>query len=245
MSYHKDKDAYTRGVGAIAAIDHSRMRQRQRQRVAMRSAAHDAKMGRVAMFGGLGMVDVNHLTGHVRAGTTTTMEGGSWTNPAGGAPVMTSGIVGSSGGGIVNVGGRATPPVRVTMAGATRSGGGVDYAQPKASGPGLASGGPDVSGPTTPTGGSGATTLTDPPLPTSTASGGAGGGISSGGAWVDPTVPPADTSTITATDDTGALLTADTSILGKLANLSMGTKVVLGAAVAGGIYYAFFRKKRR
>lgn len=61
MSYHRDKDAPTRGVGAIAAADMvSRARQVQRRQVAIATSARDRQMAAVAN-GALGLVSTAAL----------------------------------------------------------------------------------------------------------------------------------------------------------------------------------------
>lgn len=75
MSYARDRDWRTRGVGAIASADGSPQRRMQRQQMARMSAARDRAMVKIAR-GGLGLVAIDPSQGptyDVSGGTGYTM----------------------------------------------------------------------------------------------------------------------------------------------------------------------------
>lgn len=69
MSYERDKDRMTRGVGAIAAADHSQARARHRAAVARGTQRRDRAMADISR-GALGRVDLREGAKREGGGTT-------------------------------------------------------------------------------------------------------------------------------------------------------------------------------
>jgi len=111
MSYGRDRDAHHRGVGAVAAADHLRMRARKRKRMSRATRARDAQLagltygrtGGLAGFGHLESLGAIKLS-NVGVRTQTVVRGGLpdappgvTTNPYGGAGARLGNRIGTMG----------------------------------------------------------------------------------------------------------------------------------------------------
>lgn len=108
MSYTRDPDHYTRGVGAIASADRSSARARMRGLVARQTAARDRKLARLASAGPRGgALGLGRMTSE-QSGD----EGGGQGGPGGGGAGGGGGTGGGRGVKLVRIPGRSgmTPP---------------------------------------------------------------------------------------------------------------------------------------
>lgn len=247
MAYERDRDAHTRGIGAIAAADGSRTRARRRMQVARALRERDRALSQITMGprGGLGAIRGFTNPGSPTVGSVRTMDASPTTGGRGLTTDYTPPkLPGSSGGG-------TAPPSRtpisittiasraVTMAprpAATIYGG--KTAPPGSYGTGVTPNGGNVD-----PGGSllPPTTISDNGSGTTTTSGssggggytGGGGGGGGGGAGV-------------TTGGGGAPTFTEPAVPGEdipqSSGMSNTTKALIAAGVIGGLY--FLTKKK-
>lgn len=117
MGYQRDKDFYTRGVGAIASADRSRARQLHAQRRARKTAEYDQAMADIAGWGGVGGMAPLGAFGRIATDNPGDGAGSGGSGGAGG-PSTAPGLV------------RPGTPIRPTYAGSTSyQGGGARITQ--------------------------------------------------------------------------------------------------------------------
>lgn len=239
MSYHRDHDGHTRGVGAIAAIDGPR-RTRKRQRLAQVLAQKDQRRAKLTMDN----------AGRVQALGAVSRTGSSFQNKN--APILGGGgQTFDSSGGV-----RGTLPQTYTPGGTGGGAGGMKprpstllipaTVAPSGGGGGGAGGTRGGSGGSSSGGGGGTVIVSDPVpgtsppdislpgAPTSGSSGSGGGSVDGGGAGVQS----GGSSTPPTFIDPGVVPSEEPDV-----GMSNGMKLALGAAAIGGLWYLFGRKK--
>lgn len=229
MAYTKDPDYYTRGVGAIASRDRSRVRTNFTAARQRDLALRDAKMARAARLGGRGMFRPSGLGGPTVTPVATLA-------PMAMRPRMIVTVQNGGGTGLVH----ATPlPLPSPGGGGMQNGGGTGlvHATPLPRPPALPLPGTVVPGLLP------GTVMPAPlPLPSGGGGGGGGGGGSSDSGIV---VSAPSSSTYTPVDPGGDLdvsaplvVTPDAPVglVAKFSAMPTGTKVAIGAAAAAALY---------
>lgn len=221
MAFERDKDWYTRGVGAIAARDRSAVRAAQTRMRASVLQARDRKMSDLARLGGLGLMRSEGDRDPTASGTSGggTPSGGTYTTVYTMNPSIRNATI------------EPTVPL-------THNPGPWGSTPPPTSPPPT---GTKVSTVTLPSSGATPKTLSSGPKVSTS-----GGGIVSGSSGPNSIVVVDPASGPPITVDTSSLPgVTDVSLdwKSKLMALPTGQKVAIGAAIAGGLYLLFGRKK--
>lgn len=221
MGYTKDKDYYTRGVGAIAALDKHGARQLARRRRANALQQHDHTMASIARGAGRGGMAALGAFG--RIATDNGGEAGTATGQSGGRPT-----------------GTANPLTRPSTIGPGRTTATTFAATPKQTRqttpggtfqPGIPTGTRNGGGSLTPT----TTTTTGVPVRGDTSTGG-------GGVVVDQQTIPGSGSGIPGPLDMPDLIHVTDPVIATSSGLSTNQKLAIAGGAAAALYLLFGRK---
>lgn len=220
MGYSRDKDYYTRGVGAIAALDKHGARQLARHRRAQALAQHDHTMASIANGAGRGGMAALGAFGRIATdnggdGTATGQPGGG-RNPGTSTPV--------------------TRPTSFMPGKVTASSFAATPKTPRQAQPGGTYQPPSTPGPRTGGGSSSTPTVTSGGIPVKTSSGGGGRVV------VDQQTIPGSGSGIPGPLDVPEMVTITDPDITTTGGMSTGKKIALVGGAALAAYLIFGRK---